>query len=136
MGTFAKFSKRQQIIKFNEGIHQSFIAIADATGTVTHNCNLGHHWYHTSPDADWTANFTNLDLSPGYTAIMTLHIVQGDPAYKVTAVQIGGASQTIVWKGNSQPNGTANGQDIMTFRITNVSGTYTVLGELIAHGGV
>jgi len=135
MGTFAKYSKRDSILKLNEGVHRSFTAIADATGTVVHNCNLGHHWYHTSPDADFTANFTNLDLSPGYYATMTLVIVQGGSAFEPTAVQIDGASQTIIWAGNSAPTGTSNGHDIVTFKIVNVSGTFKVLGELKSHGG-
>ena len=45
-------------------------------------------------------------------------------------------SQTIVWQGNSAPTGTANGVDSFSFTILNDGGTYVVLGQMVAFGGV
>jgi hypothetical protein len=112
------------------GVHEKFQALADATGTVTHNCSSGHIFYHTSPDANWTANFTNLSLSSTYATTVTLVIPQGGTGYYPNAVQIGGAAQTILWQGNTTPTPSTNRTDVVTFSILNNSGTYIVLGQL------
>ena len=81
--------------------------------------------------ADFTANFTNLNLTTTYATTVTLVMIQGATARIASAVQIGGASQTINWQGGSAPTGTNNGIDVITFSILNNSGTYTVLGQLV-----
>ena len=58
-------------------------------------------------------------------------INQGATPYEVTAVQIGGAAQTINWQGGSQPTGNANGIDAFSFTILNDGGTYVVLGQMV-----
>ena len=118
------------ILKIDDGVHEQFQTKADATGTVTHNCALGHIFYHTSPDANWTANFTNLNLDSTYATALTLIIVQGAVGYYPNAVQIGGAAQTINWQGNVNPTVSTSRTDVVTFSIINNSGTYTVLGQL------
>jgi hypothetical protein len=50
-----------------------------------------------------------------------------------TGLEIGGSSQTINWQGGSQPSGTTNGIDVVTFSILNASGTYTVLGSSVSY---
>jgi hypothetical protein len=118
------------ILKVDDGVHEQFQAKADATGIVTHDCSSGHIFYHTSPDANWTANFTNLNLSTTYATSVTLIIVQGATGYYPSAVQIGGAAQTINWQGNVNPTVSTSRTDVVTFSIINNSGTYTVLGQL------
>jgi cytoskeletal protein CcmA (bactofilin family) len=118
------------ILKIDDGVHEQFQAKVDATGVVTHNCSSGHIFYHTSPDANWTANFTNLNLDSTYATSVTLIIVQGATGYYPSAVQIGGAAQTINWQGNVNPTVSTSRTDVVTFSIINNSGTYTVLGQL------
>jgi hypothetical protein len=118
------------ILKIDDGVHEKFQALADATGTVTHDCSLGHIFYHTSPDANWTANFTNLNLSSTYATTVNLVIAQGAIGYIPNAVQIAGSSQTIRWQGNVTPTPTTSRTDVVSFSILNNSGTYTVLGQL------
>ena len=118
------------ILKIDDGVHEKFQALADATGTVTHNCSAGHIFYHTSPDANWTANFTNLSLSSTYATTVTLVIAQGATGYIPNAVQIAGSAQTINWQGNVTPTPTTSRTDVVTFSILNNAGTYTVLGQL------
>ncbi len=118
------------ILKIDDGVHEKFQTKADATGTVTHDCSLGHIFFHTSPDANWTANFTNLNLSSNYATSVTLVIAQGGTGYYPNVVQIGGAAQTINWQGNVNPTVSTNRTDVVTFSIINNSGTYTVLGQL------
>ena len=118
------------ILKIDDGVHEQFQTKADATGTVTHDCALGHIFYHTSPDANWTANFTNLNLDSTYATALTLIIIQGAVGYYPNAVQIGGAAQTINWQGNVNPTVSTSRIDVVTFSIINNSSTYTVLGQL------
>ncbi len=118
------------VLKIDDGVHERFQAKTDATGIVQHNCALGHIFYHTSPDANWTANFTNLNLSSNYATAVTLVIVQGGTGYYPSAVQIGGVAQTLNWQGNTTPTPSTNRTDVVTFSIINNSGTYTVLGQL------
>ena len=113
------------------GVQETFQAKADATGVVDHDCSLGHIFYHTSPDANWTANFTNLSLSATYATSVTLIITQGGTGYYPSAVQIGGSAQTINWQGNTTPTPSVNRIDVVTFSIICTStDTYTVLGQL------
>ena len=113
-------------------VKEVFAQKVDATGVVVHDCTTGHVFYHTSPDANWTVNLTNFNLPSGYATSVTLVIIQGATAYIPTALQIGGAAQTLNWQGNVVPSGTANRQDVVSFSILNVGGTYKVLGQLVS----
>jgi hypothetical protein len=118
------------ILKINAGVNEKFQALTGATGTVTHDCSLGQVFYHTSPSANWTANFTNLNLSTTYATAITLIIVQGGTGYYPNIVQIGGVAQTIKWQANTNPTPSTSRTDVVTFSIINNSGTYSVLGQL------
>ena len=123
-------------VKFDEGSAEKFTTTNGATGVTALDCSTGHVHYLTAPAGDITANFTNLDLTAEYGTNVTIVIDQGNTQYEVTAVQIGGVAQTIVWQGNSAPTGTANGVDSFSFTILNDGGTYVVLGQMVAFGGV
>ena len=118
-------------VKIDVGTEEAFATLTGATGTVTHDCDTGHIFYHTTPAADWTANFTNLDLTAEYATTLSIVIAQGATAYIPTAVQIGGVAQTLLWQGGSQPSGTANGTDVVAFSVLNDGGTYIVMGQLV-----
>jgi len=130
----ASFDERVLLYK---GAEEKYSALTGATGTVAHDCANGKMFYHTTPAADWTANFTNLNLNQ-YKISTSVGIVvtQGGTAYIPNAVQIGGAAQTIIWQGNSTPTGTANGTDAVSFTIMRDNATYIVLGQLTSFGGV
>jgi hypothetical protein len=117
-------------VSIGKGVFEKFQAKQDATGTVEHDCLNGHIFYHTSPDANWTANFTNLNIATSYATSVTVVIAQGGTGYYPNAVQIGGVAQTINWQGNVNPTPSTNRTDVVTFSILNNSGTYTVLGQL------
>jgi len=121
---------------FNRGVHENFATLTGSTGTVVHNCQNGHLFYHTNPSANWTANFTNLNLAQEDATNIGIVISQGNSAYIPSAVEIAGVAQTIVWQGNSAPTGTDNGKDTISFTILNDGGTYIVLGQMVSFGGV
>ena len=117
-------------VLFNTGVQEKFSTISGATGTVTHDCDNGHLFVHSSISTNFTVNLTNLSLGTGYTSTVTLILNQGGTAYIPNALEIGGASQTINWWSGSTPSGTPNAKDIISFTILNDSGTYTVFGQL------
>ena len=113
-------------------VSETYVSLSGATGVVVHDCSTGHIFYHTTPAANWTANLTNLNLADGFATSVTCVIAQGGTARIPSAVQIGGAAQTLYWQGNVQPSGTANRRDVVSFSILNVGGVYTVLGQLVS----
>ena len=123
-------------LKIGMGVEEKFATTNGATGVTALDCSTGHVHYLTAPAGDITANFTNLNLTAEYATNVTVVINQGGTEREITAVQIGGVAQTIVWQGNSAPTGTANGVDSFSFTILNDGGTYVVLGQMVAFGGV
>lgn len=103
--------------------------IAGATGVVTHDVSLGAVFTHTSPAANFTANFTNLPVTNNRVLMATLLIQQGASAYLPTAVQIEGAAQTIKWLNGMSPTGSANKSDLITFSFVRTSDSWTVYGQ-------
>jgi hypothetical protein len=118
------------VLKIDDGVHEKFQAKSAATGTVEHDCSLGHIFYHTNPDTNWTANLTNLNLNTGYATTVSIVIVQGGTGYYPNTLQINGSNQTINWQGNATPTPSTTRTDVVTFSIINNNGTYTVLGQL------
>lgn len=115
-------------------LYEVVTGISGATGVVVHNFALGPVFNHTSIAANFTANITNLNLNAGYATNVVLILNQGATPYVPNAVQIAGVAQSINWQGGSAPSGNANKKDIVSFSITNLAGTYTVLGQLVSFG--
>ena len=116
---------------FSRGTHEIFYTFNGQGGVTDHNVMLGHLFYHTGVTSDLTPNLTNFDLTAEDATNITVIINQGATPYEVTALQIGGAAQTINWQGGSQPTGNANGIDSFSFTILNDGGTYVVLGQMV-----
>ena len=123
-------------VKFDQGVTESFATYNNVSGVVDMDCDHGHLFYVTNATGDITTNLTNFGLTAEYGTNVTIIIDQGNTQYEVTALQIGGVAQTIKWQGNSAPTGTANGVDSFSFTILNDGGTYVVLGQMVAFGGV
>ena len=118
-------------VKFDQGVRESFATYNNVSGVVAMDCDHGHLFYVTNATGDITTNFTNFGLTAEYGTNLTVIINQGATPYEVTAVQIGGAAQTINWQGGSAPTGNANGIDSFSFTILNDGGTYVVLGQMV-----
>jgi hypothetical protein len=117
------------ILKIEDGVHEKFQTKSSATGVVTHDCSLGHVFYHTLPSANWTVNLTNLNLAVGYATAVTLVIEQGATGRYPSAVQVAGNAVPLAWQGNTTPTPSSNRFDVVTFSIL-YDGLYTVLGQL------
>jgi hypothetical protein len=97
---------------------------------VEHNCATTSLFYHTTPIANFTVNFTNLGMINNSYRQIKLVIVQGGTARVPNAAQIDGVTKTLLFKGS---NGHNNVTDIATFEIINNSGTYAILVDI--YGG-
>lgn len=109
-------------------------SLSGATGTVTHNTSAGVIFIHTSPSANFTANFTNVDVTNNRAGVATLIITQGATPYVPTAVQIDGTAATVTWLNNSPAAGNANKTDVVSFSFLRVAGAWTVLGQSAVYG--
>jgi hypothetical protein len=105
-----------------------------ATGTVAHDMTTGATFYHTSPAANFTANFTNVSTTDNRAIVTALVIVQGSTPYVPTAVQIDGTAQTIKWLGSTAPTGTASKTDVVSFTLMRVSSAWSVYGQYSSYG--
>jgi hypothetical protein len=105
-----------------------------ATGTVAHDMDSGAIFYHTSPSANFTANFTNVDATNNRAAVATLVITQGATPYVPTAVEIDGTAATVTWLNNTAATGNANKTDVVSFSFFRVAGAWTVLGQSAVYG--
>jgi hypothetical protein len=104
-----------------------------ATGTVEHDFSTGAIWYHTNISANFTANFTNVPTTNNRAISSVLLLVQGATPRIPSAVQIGGASQTLEWQGGTVPSGTANQIDLVSFTLIRTGSAWTVLGSLTTY---
>lgn len=108
--------------------------LTGATGVVAHDLDNGAVFYHSSLAANFTANFTNVPTTNNRTISIVLLLEQGGTAYIPTAVQIGGAAQTINWQGASTPSGNANQFDVVSFTLIRTGEAWTVIGSLTTYG--
>lgn len=115
-------------------INEKFAAISGAIGVVVHNCSNGRIFNHNNIAANFTCNFSNLNINSGHASAVSLILNQGATAFIANAVQISGVGQTINWLNTSTPTGNANKKDIISFTILNNSGTHTVFGQLSSFG--
>lgn len=106
-----------------------------ATGTVEHDYSTGAVFYHSGLVANFTANFTNVPTTNDRTISIALILAQGATPRIPTAVQINGAAQTIRWQGASQPTGTANRTEVVSFTLIRTGAAWTVIGSLTSYGG-
>jgi len=106
-----------------------------ATGVVTHDLSAsGSTFYHTTPAANFTANFTNVPTTNDRIVTVSLLIVQGATAYMPTAVQIGGVAQTIKWIGAQTPTGSPSYSDVVSFILIRTGSAWTVFGQAAYYG--
>jgi hypothetical protein len=105
-----------------------------ATGTVTHDVSAGAVFYHTSPSANFTANFTNVSTTTDRVLTVTLLISQGATPYMCTAVQIDSFVQTVKWIGGVTATGSASKLDIVSFSLLRTGGSWIVTGQSAYYG--
>ena len=113
------------------GVVERYSTINNANGIVEHDASQGHIFYHNTPSANWTANFTISSLAGGYGTTYTLVVNQGATGYYANAVQMAGTPVSINWIGNTLPVPSTNRLDVINFSVLqSAGGSFTVLGQL------
>jgi len=105
-----------------------------ATGVVVHDLSTGAVFYHTTPSANFTANFTNVPTTDSRVLMVTILVNQGATPYIPTAVQIDGIAQTIKWIATVTATGNASKIDVITFSLVRTSVAWIVLGQSAYYG--
>jgi hypothetical protein len=104
---------------------EAITSLTSATGVVTHDWSSSSIFYHSSISASFTANVTNLPITAQRSYVITILLNQGATPYYASALQIGGAAQTINWANGVTPVPAANKKEIQTFTVVNTSATGT-----------
>ena len=116
-------------VELSRLVNRSSSLLSNASGTTAHNTSNGSVFFHESLGGDFVADFTNVNISAGSLSELTLVLEQASSARMCTGVKINGSAQTVLWEGGSQPNGTSNGFDLITFKVVNDGTNYLVLGR-------
>lgn len=109
-------------------------SLTGATGTVAHDLSTAATFYHSTPSANFTANFTNVSTTNSRAIVTALVVAQGSTPYIPSAVQIDGSAQTVKWAGGTAPSGTASKVEIFSFSLLRVGSAWTVLGQTSNYG--
>lgn len=113
---------------------ENFTALSGATGVVAHDTSTAGTFYHTTPAANFTVNFTNVPTTSSKIIVLVLVIAQGASVYLPTVMQIDGTTQTVVWSGGSAPTGNANKYDVISYSLFRIGSTWTVFGSASSFG--
>ena len=113
---------------------ETITVLTGSTGTVSHNYNTGGLWAHTSMAANFTANFTNVPTTDNRVHNFTLILYQGATPYYPNAVQIDGASVSILWSDGNTPTPTANKTEIASFNLIRIATAWRVIGSYGMYG--
>jgi len=104
-----------------------------STGVVTHDLTTAGTFFHTSPVANFTANFTNVSTTDARIIVVSLIIPQASTAYVPTAVQIEGVAQTVKWLNGTAPTGNASKTDIISYSLQRSTTTWIVYGQAASY---
>ena len=102
--------------------------------TIVFDATASSVFYFT-PNATFTANFTNITVSGTKALTFTLLLNQGAPGYMMTAVQIAGSGATISWINGTAPSPATSKVDAVIVSIIIVSGSIVkVLASVATYG--
>jgi hypothetical protein len=115
----------------------NLVVLDGSTGTVAYDLSQTAIWYHTNIAGTITPNFTNMPALTNRSLTVSLIFAQGVTLRSVSSgIQIGGASQGVVWIGGTAPPGNSNKTDIWnyTFLYGNSGTLLRVLASLTTYG--
>lgn len=131
--TFANLTVAGNVVQ-QQAYYERYGNVSNTGGNLTCDLNNGSVFY-AALTANVTANFTNVNAIANSVTAATIVIDQGATAYKISNIQVNGATQTIRWVGATAHAGTASNTDIVSFSLINLgSGTYRVLGQSSSYG--
>lgn len=100
----------------------------------TVNWTSGAIYYVTGMTANWTANITNLPTTANRSYVIAFVLVQGSTPYLLNALQIAGASTSILWTNATPPTGTANRWEIVSIVLVYTGASWIAMGNFTSYG--
>ena len=84
-----------------------------------------------APSANFTVNVTNVPTDNNKAITIVVLVTQGSTGYIPSALQVGGAAQTIKWIGGTAPTPTSSAGkiDVFNFTLIRISSAWTVIGN-------
>jgi hypothetical protein len=101
-----------------------------ATSTVVHDWTTGSIFYHSTMQANFTANITNVPTTADRAYTTTLILKQDAVGYYANALEINSSPATILWANGTGPTGTASRTEIESFTLYYTSAAWTAFGQL------
>jgi len=115
-------------------LSDKIVSIQGADGVVDHDVASTGLFYHTGVANDFTMNVVNLPDDNDRSTVVSIIIQQGATAKTVSAVEIGGVSQTVLWSDGVTPTVSANKSDVFSFTFIRVNDTWSVFGSAGSFG--
>lgn len=112
----------------------SNLSSADGSAAVVHDLDVSSIFNHSNILANFTANFTNANITNNRTIEVSLILNQGASPFIPSGVQVNSTIQTINWAGGVVPTGTSNEINIVNFTLLRTGNQWTVLGRLTTYG--
>jgi hypothetical protein len=109
---------------------ENYTVLPNSSGVVDHDFTVGGVFLHSSPLANFTANFANVPVDNGRITNYTLIIPQGATAYYPNVASVNGTVINISWLDNVAPVPTANETEIYNFTLVRFNSNFSVLGSL------
>jgi hypothetical protein len=113
---------------------ENYTLLPNSSGIVNHDFTIGGVFLHSSPLANFTANFANVPTDNGRITNYTLIIPQGATAYYPNVASVNGTVINISWLDNVAPAPTANKTEIYNFTLVRFNSNFSVLGSLASFG--
>jgi hypothetical protein len=113
---------------------ENYTILPNSSGIVNHDFTIGGVFLHSSPLANFTANFANVPTDNGRITNYTLIIPQGATAYYPNVASVNGTVINISWLDNVAPAPTANKTEIYNFTLVRFNSNFSVLGSLASFG--
>lgn len=112
---------------------QTIHPIIQSTLVSIQDCSLGSVFYHSSINANITANFINLTSTEKTVTKIDLVFEQSSLGFYANAVQINGNPQQFVWKDGVLPTTNPYSTEIQSLKFLYINGNYTVLSDFASY---
>jgi hypothetical protein len=101
---------------------------------VNHDWSQSAIFYHSSIQANFTANFQNMPTGADKAYVTNLILRQGAVGYYANALQVNNNNVSILWANATGPTGTANRTEVESFTLFYTASTWTAFGQLTTFG--
>lgn len=113
---------------------ENYTLLANTSGVVNHDYNLGGVFLHYPILSNFTADFSNVSTSIGQIINYKIIIPQGSTPYYPNSAAVNGNVTAINWASNIEPIPSPNKTEIYTFSLLKFSANFSILGSYVSFG--